>query len=420
MTDRRRFLTGALSMGLFDFLGLNKAAVAAPQEAPAVVKPDWPQGAVAQLVGGSAISPMFDPGYPLDHYLPILLALHPDDAPPKIYKGIDTGSDIGRYRGDKNILNKLTRSFSYTVSNYNREAYASAGLHEKITGPYHQFLWNGVRMKQLAIVAGFTAERTAEEGEELWRGAYLAYGENTKPGSVTIASGNAGWTTWEAAQARIATPDSKVIWLGTVDSPSYPKYRLPNEAAVLLMVAHPGFVSGRSPLAYFTAPAVVPVKDIARVKGEKPRVTALRLAVEQVCATVGVTPGRIGTVVRDCGRYTPEAAQRLADTSAALLALLPDYDLLNEAIDLPAVLDELGANTVNYSLLLAAYAANQRRHPVLYLSSRDPEAGRAMLILPNPNAPDVKDPTRIDREANSRGQWYRPWWGERLDGKKDF
>src|SRR5574343_686862 len=62
----------------------------------------------------------------------------------------------------------------------------------------------------------------------------------------------------------------------------------------------------------------------------------------------------------------------LADTGAALHDLLPDYDLLTEAIELTTVLDELDANTVNYSLLLAAYAANQRRHPVLYVSSRDP------------------------------------------------
>lgn len=409
MSDRRRFLTGALSMGLFDFLGLNKAAVAAPQEAPAAVKPNWPQGAVAQLVGGSLISPLLAPRYPLEHYLPTLLALHPDDLAPKVYKGISTNPDIGRYRFDENILDDLTGSFSFTVSYYNQTAQG-----------YHQFLWNEVRMKQLAIVAGFTAERTVEEGEELWRRAYLSYGENTKPGSITVASGKAGWTTLEAGLGKIASPENKVIWLGTVDSPSYPKYKLPNEAAVLLMLAHPGFVSGRAPLAYFTAPAVVPVKDIERVKGEKPRVTALRLAVEQVCATAGIAPSSIGTIVRDCGRHTPDAAQRLADTGAALHDLLPDYDLLKEAIDLPAVLDELGANTVNYSLLLAAYAANQRRHPVLYISSRDPDAGRALLILPNPAPVENKDPTRLDREAFSRGQWYRPWWGQRLDGKKDF
>lgn len=420
MTDRRRFLTGALSMGLFDFLGLNKAAAAAPQDVPAAVKPHWPQGAVAQLVGGSLISPLLAPRYPLDHYLPTLLALGPDDAPPKVYKSVTGSPKQKRYIFDRNILDDLTGSFSYTVSNYNREAYASPGLLQNPTGPYHQFLWNEVRMKQLAIVAGFTAERTVEEGEELWRQAYLSYGENTKPGSITVASGKAGWTTLEVGLSKIPSPENRVIWLGTVDSPSYPKDKLPNEAAVLLMVAHPGFVTGRAPLAYFTAPAVVPVKDIERVKGEKPRITALRLAVEQVCATAGITPSRIGTVVLDCGRHTPEAAQRLADTGTALHDLLPDYELLKDAIDLPAVLDELGANTVNYSLLLAAYAANQRRHPVLYLSSRDPDAGRAMLVLPDPTPVESKDPARIDREAFSRGQWYRPWWGVRLDGKLDF
>src|SRR5574343_245087 len=367
MTDRRQFLSGALGVGLFDFLKLGKPL--APQDTPVAAPPHWPQGAVAQLVGASLISPLLDPGYSLDHYLPTLLALHPDDVAPKIYKGIDTSPGIGRYRCDQNILDWLTGSFSFTVSYYNQTAQG-----------YHQFLWNGVRMKQLAIVTGFTAERTVEEGEEIWGRAYHAYGENTKPGSITVASGQSGWTTLEVGLSKITSPENKVIWLGTVDSPSYPKCKLPNEAAVLLMLAHPGFDSGRSPLAYLTAPAVVPVKDIERVKGEKPRVTALRLAVEQVCTTAGITPGSIGT----------------------------------------AVLDELGANTVNYSLLLAAYAAHQRRHPVLYLSSRDPDAGRAQLILPNPNPVEDKDPARIDREAFSRGQWYRPWWGQRLDGKKDF
>lgn len=409
MTNRRQFLTGALSMGLFDFLGLNKAAVAAPQDTPVITLPTWPQGAVAQLVGASLISPLFDPGYPLDHFLPPLLALHPDDEAPKIYKGVTGSPKQRRYVFDENILDDLTGSFSFTVSYYN----------QTVQG-YHQFLWNEVRMKQLAIIAGFTAERTEDEAKELWYRAYLAYGENTKPGSVTVASGNSGWTTLETGLAKISTPDAKVIWLGTVDSPSWPKSRLPNEAAVLLMLAHPGFVSGRSPLAYFTAPVVVPVKDIERVKGEKPRVTALRVAVERACAAAGISPSAIGTVARDCGRHTPAAAQRLADTAAALHGLLPDYDLLKDAIDLPAVFDDLGANTVNYTLLLAAYAANQRRHPVLYLSSRDPEAGRAMLILPNPHPAENKDPGRVDREAFSRGQWYRPWWGERLDGKKDF
>lgn len=413
MTDRRQFLTGALSMGLFDFLGLNQPATAAPEAKASLTPPaSAPQGAVAQLIGASLISPLIDPGYALEHHLPPLLTLHPDDPPPKTYKGV-TGWDLPRYRFDENLLDKLTGSFSFTVSHYNETA-SHQGQR------YHQFLWNGVRMKQLHIVTGFTAERTPQEVDDLWRNAYQSFGETTRPGSVTLASGNAGWTTLEAGLAKVATPDTNVIWLATVDSPSWPKDELPNEAAVLLMLGHPALDTGRAPLAYFTAPAVVPLEGLERVQGEKPRVTALRLAVEQVCATAGLAPAAVGTVVRDCGRHTPAAAQRLSDVAAALSGLLPDYDVLQDAIDLPAVFDELGANTVNYSLLLAAYAAYRRRHPVLYISNRDPEAGRALLVLPNPTPVEPRDPARIDREAFSRGQWYRPWWGERLDGQKDF
>ncbi len=397
-------------MGLLDFLGPGRqsaAAVSQDSAAPAA-QPAWPQGSVAQLVGASLISPLSDPGYALDHHLTKFLELGPDDQAPKTYKGV-TSPDSPRYRFDRRLSVELTKSFSFLVTYYNRDVQG-----------YHQFLWNEVRMKQLAIIAGFTGERTQEEARELWEDAYLSFGEGTRPGSFTLASGNAGWTTLETALRAIPDPAAKVIWLATVDSPSWPKDELPNEAAVLLMLAHPGFASGRSPLAYFTAPAVVPVKGIERVQGESPRVTALRRSVEQACAAAGLASSAIGTVARDCGRHTPAAAQRLADTGAALSDLLPEADVVHSGIDLAAVFGELGANTVNYTLLLAAYAANRRRHPVLYISSRDPEAGRAMLVLPNPNPVPIADPARIDRVARARSQWYRPWWGERLDGKKDF
>jgi len=397
-------------MGLLDFIGLGKSApaAAAAQDSATPAQPAWPQGAVAQLVGASLISPLNDPGYALDRHLTKFLALGPDDQAPKTYKSV-TPQRAKRYFFDRNILDDLTGSFSFPVTYYNRD----------VEG-YHQFLWNEVRMKQLMIIAGFTGERTPEEAWELWRKAYLSFGENTRPGSFTLASGNSGWTTLETALRAIPDPAAKVIWLATVDSPSWPKDELPNEAAVLLMLAHPGFVSGRSPLAYFTALAVVPVKGVEHARNESPRVAALRQAVEQACAAAGIAPSAIGTVARDCGRFTREASKRLGDTAAALHPLLPDVDVVHGGIDLASVFGELGANTVNYTLLMAAFAANRRRHPVLYVSSLDPEAGRAMLVLPNPDPAPIADPARIDRVARARGQWYRPWWGERLDGKRDF
>src|SRR5574343_1576263 len=102
MTDRRQFLSGALGFGLFDFLKLGKPL--APQDTPVAAPPHWPQGAVAQLVGASLISPLLAPRYSLDHYLPTLLALHPDDVAPKVYKSVTGSPEQKRYIFDRNIL----------------------------------------------------------------------------------------------------------------------------------------------------------------------------------------------------------------------------------------------------------------------------------------------------------------------------
>jgi len=396
-------------MGLFEALGL-KPAVAKPEPQPAQTKPKWPQGAVAQLVGANAISSMFDPGYGLERHLPWLLEPGPDGKPPKSYKSLTPGNGTawpgGRNVYDLRYVNQLTSSFSFVVSYYGKDVQG-----------FHMFMWSGVRMNGLPIVAGFTAERTEAEATEIWRNAYQAYGLTSKP-VLTLASGNAGWTTLEASWKLIASPEGKVIWQATVDSPSYPKDEEPNEAAVLLMVAHPAYDTGRKPLAYFSAPAVVPVKDVKREEGESPRVAALRLAVQQVCATADIEPNSIGSIASDCGRNTPAASKRLSEVAAALHGLVHDLDVVHQRIDMVALLGELGANTVNYSLLLAAYAAYQRNHVVLYVSNVDPDAGRAMLVFP-PRDHTQPDPHR-EFPTHDAGQWYAPWWGQRLDGKKDF
>jgi hypothetical protein len=407
--NRRPLITGALGMGLFEALGL-KPASAKPEPQAAPSKPGWPQGALAQLVGANAISSMFAPRYCLERHLPLLLEPGPDGKPPKSYKTVGGGSGkfnpVGRARADREYLRTLSGSFQFVVSYYGRD----------VEG-YNLFMWNGVRMNGLQVVGGFTAERTDHEARELWATAYRQYGLTSEP-VLTLASGNAGWTTLEAGWKLIASPEAKVIWQATVDSPSYPKDEEPNEAAVLLMVAHPAYDTGRKPLAYFSAPAVVPVKDVKREEGESPRVAALRLAVQQVCATADIEPNSIGSIASDCGRNTPAASKRLSEVAAALHGLVHDLDVVHQRIDMVALLGELGANTVNYSLLLAAYAAYQRNHVVLYVSNVDPDAGRAMLVFP-PRDHTQPDPHR-EFPTHDAGQWYAPWWGQRLDGKKDF
>lgn len=404
-------------MGLLDVLGLSPkpasamarkpSANAAPVQLPAT----WPQGAVAQLVGANAISCLFDPGYGLEKHLAFLFEPGPDGKPPNSYKSLTPGDGKFRVGGrldyDRGYLDWLTASFSFVVSYYG----------QTVEG-FHMFMWNGVRMNGLPLVAGFTSERTAAEAWELWDNAYTSYGLTSKP-VFTLASGNSGWNTLEAGWKLIASPEGKVIWQATVDSPSYPKDEEPNEAAVLLMVAHPAYASGRKPLAYFSAPAVVPVKEAQRHDGETPRIAALREAVERVCKDAGIAPQSIASLATDCGKGSPAAGKRLSEVGAVMHGLAPALDVVHQRIDMAALLGELGANTVNYTLLVAAYAAHQRNHPVLYLSNVDPDAARAMLVFP-PLDHTPPDPHREFREHNPRGQWYAPWWGQRLDGKKDY
>ncbi len=68
---------------------------------------------------------------------------------------------------------------------------------------------------------------------------------------------------------------------------------------------------------------------------------------------------------------------------------------------------------------MAAFACHERQHPVLYLSSRDLGAGRAVLVLPSPDY-SATDVPRRNRKITYGKQTNRPWWGESKDGKPDY
>ncbi|MBI5333328.1 MAG: hypothetical protein HZB72_01880 [Burkholderiales bacterium] len=398
-------------MGLLDLLGL-RAAQGKDTNTGASAAPACPAAAVAQLVGANWVSCMFDPGYAMEKYITPLYDLGPEGQPPKAFKSLtgsagDQTSRVSHIGFERKYLVELTQALSFLVTYYNREAEG-----------FHMFMWNGVKMNGLPVIANFIPDRTEEEARKIWRSAYLAYGDTSLP-ALTVVSGNSGWTALETALKALPTPDSKVLWLTSVDLPSFPKAQQPNEASTVLMLGHPGTDTGRRPLVYYTAPVVVPVKDVKRRREEKPRVAALRQAVEQACAAAGLKPQDIGKVVTDAGRHTPPASARLGELGGALADLMPDFDVLKDRIDFAALLGDLGANTVNLSLLVGAYAAYRHNVPVLYVSTVDPDAGRAMLILP-PAGHVPPDPYRKFKEHLNIGQWYAPWWGPRLDGRKDY
>ncbi|RYD90394.1 MAG: hypothetical protein EOP50_16050, partial [Sphingobacteriales bacterium] len=169
---------------------------------------------------------------------------------------------------------------------------------------------------------------TASQAEEIWFHAFLHYGETSKP-TLTSAPGLSGWNGLDTAWRLIATPEAKAVWLTSSDALSRPKDEQPNESGVQLIVGHPAYDSGRKPLAYFTEPAVVQNEDAnPSYPQERKRIAALRESVEQVCAAAGLKPGAIGTVMRDAGKGSRDAAARLSDTAAALRPLMPERDVL--------------------------------------------------------------------------------------------
>lgn len=416
MSSRRLFLEGVLAMELWNVLGKPAIAKSRDESTPALDSkevPNSPKGAVSQLVGANAISPVFDPGFGLEKHLMHFDALMEDFSQPQLYKRItpragSSGHD-SRIWFDQLLTNELTGSFQFVVTYYGRD----------VEG-FNMFMWKGVRMDGLNVVAGFTDGRSEAEAKRLWRDdAYLAYGLTSKP-VVTHAPGRSGWNAINAGWSLIAAPESKVIWQTSVDAPSHPKGGEPNEAAIVLMVGHANVDTGRKPLAYFSAIHTVPMnKELKRKEGETLRQAAIRMAIEKACAEAEIDPLSIRSLASDCGKGSPEAAKRLADLGAVAHDLMPDIDVLKDRIDMAALLGELGAHNVTYTLLMAAYAAHQRNHPVLYVSTRDPDAGRAMIVFPPMNH-TPPDPNRKFREHNARGQWYAPWWGQRLDGKQDY
>ncbi|MDQ0045265.1 hypothetical protein [Variovorax boronicumulans] len=415
MNARRTLMLGA-TVGLLDILGLNRPASAQTAKSANITSPvsprsaDWPRGAAAQLIAGNVITPLRHIAYSADWFLAQLLALGPEGQPPKAFRAtVVNGSEtLTPFDYAEVYVSNIAASYSLPVSYYN----------QTVEG-YHMALWNGVKMNGLQVVTSLPEGVTAEQAQKIWFRAYLHYGETSKP-TLTSAPGLSGWNGLATAWNLITTPEAKAVWLTSSDALNRPKDEQPNESGVQLIVGHPAYESGRKPLAYFTAPVVVRNSDAKpSYPQERKRVAALRESVEQVCAAAGLSPADIGTVMRDSGRGSREAATRLSDTAAALSPLAPKLDMLKDTLDMTSLLGDLGASTVNYSLLMAAFACHERKHPVLYLSSRDPEAGRAMLILPSPDY-SVTDEARRDRMIKYGKQTNRPWWGERKDGKADY
>ena len=411
--------------GGWSFWGAKQAMAA--QEQGAQAHADTAQAfavgtPVAQLMGANLISPLTRRGYPLEYNLPALLTPGPAGVPPaKVWAPVDgTGGTTTRAEFTRTLVRELCYSFSLAVSNYRRTTYEG----------FHFFLWNGVRMNGLPIVSTLPPNEVDDTlARRIWKSAYNSFGGVSQP-DLQLAPSADGYAGLLVALDFVGQTADKAMWLASADAPNAPKDEQPNEAALVLILAQPGFDSGRRPLAHFYAPVEVrhgevPASSLPQTRGVDAQAAraavACRIAIDQAAAQAGLQAQQIGTWVRDAGRNSPAAAQRFARFSAALKALKvepADWSNSKQNIDMASLLGELGANTVNYSLLMASYAAYLYNHPVMYVCTQDDHSTRAMLVMPPPG--HQAPAPRQFRYAGSLEEFNRPWWGERLDGKRDI
>lgn len=403
-------------MGLLSAMGWGKHAGAAAATVAAMPLPATNNAQpVAQLIGANLISPLTQRAYPLEFNLPGFLNPGPLGSPPKkIWAPVDgTGGTTKRAHFAEALTKETCAAFSLPVSNYNRTT----------NDGFHFFLWNGIRMNGLKVVSTFEPSYVDEAlALGIWKSGYNSYGGESRP-DLTLTPSPNGWLGLLASLDYIRQVPNKGMWMASADAPNAPKDEQPNEAAVLLMLANPGFATGRTPLVNWYAPAQVSFDDMRpETKGDTKSSMAYRTAIEQAAANAGIAPKQIGTWVRDAGRGTKDATTRLVLLTRALHDLkidISDFDDVEQNVDMVALLGELGANTVSFSLLMASYAAHQRNHPVMYVSTRDPTSARAIVVLPPPNHKPPPGHQEF-RYATTLGQFNRPWWGKRLDGKKDI
>jgi hypothetical protein len=417
----RTLMTGAC-MGLLAFF-MNACSSIGPQAGvmphPVVIAPaNIPQGAVAQLVAGNLTSPLRDVTYTADWFLDLLLALGPQGRLPK------TRDSIGSYRStDKAPL------AGFAQPSFSRLAKGTPPLVNKdneTEDGRHVFLWHGVglRMSGLQVVTALNDAVTAEQVREIWLSAYEEYGRARATEFVLIhAPGRNGWAAWEAALPLIATPAARAIWLTSSDAPNFPQSEQPSETGVQLVIAHPAYDSGRKPLAYFTTATSVPYSDSLAV--------ALQKAAEQALNSAGLKPADIGRIVRDSGmgnggvvndkdRRNENAEARKKAINEAVRALFVEGEpLIASSIDLTSTLGDLGASTVNLSLLIGAFACHEGKQPVLYLSARDPGVAHALLILPSPDYSETDVWRRAAPRNTGERDRHRPWGGQHRTARPD-
>jgi len=243
-----------------------------------------------------------------------------------------------------------------------------------------------------------------------------------KPAEVHVTTGdaNAGFASLSAALDYLQAHPAETVWAMSWDAPRLREEAEMNENLVVLFLAGPDYDTAREPLAWIGYPATRRIGDFDVRKGQPSRaVQAWKATVEAAARHADKQSSDIGYVIHDrgnaaCTRAASSPSSRIGSFMEALGSELPEFDVMKQSFDTPALLGEMGAGTALTNVALAISYANHLGKNVLVAGTTDADEPTAVMVVP-PDAVRPIDPSRDWFHALWSRHIYLPWWGLRHD-----
>lgn len=235
---------------------------------------------------------------------------------------------------------------------------------------------------------------------------------------LTMGGPNAGFTSLSAAMTYLQTHPDETVWAMNWDAPNFPPSDEGlNENMVLLVLAGPGYKTGRAPLAWIGLPVTKSVEQFTAQNGLPGTVQAWGAAIDAAAENAGKHKKDIGYVIHDVGNRAEHSSARLGPFAQALTLQLPQLDYLKDAFNTPALLGEMGAGSALTNVALGIAYVNHMGKTVLVTGTTELAQPVAVVVTP----PAVVRPLQPEQpwfRARGENHAFLMWWGKRDDAKE--
>ena len=416
-------------------------ATTAHEKAPAPSAPAQPgASSMVQVVGLQWLNPLQRRDYPTEWQLLWTLGLvqpnHDDDmvrARPQKYSRLQLVNSIAAgndgeetFKGyHHKYFDKITGLmhdiyFSSSYNFYNAHSLTDKSTWRELAGIHVEYALPAGRLDPVEA-ADYARNRLIGNFVIGNKHFPTAWTRSTPPDvRLTMGGPNAGFTSLSAAMTYLQTHPDETVWAMNWDAPNFPPSDEGlNENMVLLVLAGPGYKTGRAPLAWIGLPVTKSVEQFTAQDGVSGTVQAWSAAIDAAAENAGKQKKDIGYVIHDVGNRAEHSSARLGPFAQALTLQLPQLDYLKDTFNTPTLLGEMGAGSALTNVALGIAYANHMGKTVLITGTTALAQPVAVVVAP----PAVVRPLQPEQpwfRARGENHAYLMWWGMRNDAKEKW